>query len=198
MPTEWRLLRRNWRRSSSCFPVTVSSLLEVPRDAGRGLVPVVLVGSGSACALTCWRRLGALARTLALVVSELPFAAGYLLIASVALAPAQGDLDSEVVRPGVVAVADLSGCVIIGRALRADRALGNADRPSRPWTRILRAPLPAFRRDVARTRNLSYGKERAAASMSTLAVTGPSEYRSWCTSTAAASGPAIRTVKPDH
>ena len=47
--------------------------------------------------------------------------------------------------------------VIVRRALRADRALGNPAPPSRPWTRILRAPLPAFRRDVTRMRNLSYG-----------------------------------------
>ena len=58
------------------------------------LVPVVLVGWGTACALTCWRRLGLLARVPALVVNELPFAAGYLLIASIGLALAQGDLDS--------------------------------------------------------------------------------------------------------
>ena len=124
------------------------------------LVPVVLVGWGSACALTCWRRLGALARTPALVVSELPFAAGYLLIASVTLALAQGDLDSlggAVI--GVAAVAVLVGLgVIVLRALRADRALGNPAPPARPWMRILRAPLPAFRRNVARTRNLSYGE----------------------------------------
>ena len=54
------------------------------------LVPVVLVGWGSACALTCWRRLGALARVPALVVDELPFAAGYLLVASIALARPRG------------------------------------------------------------------------------------------------------------
>jgi acetyl esterase/lipase len=30
----------------------------------------------------------------------------------------------------------------------------------RPWTRILTAPLPAFRRDVVRIRNLSYGEGR--------------------------------------
>lgn len=94
----------------------------------------------------------------ALVVNELPFAAGYLLIASIALALAQGDLDS--VGGVVVGVATLAVCIGLGvivlRALRADRALGNAAPPSRPWTRILRAPLPAFRRDVVRTRNLSY------------------------------------------
>ena len=126
------------------------------------LVPVVLVGWGTACALTCWRRLGALARVPALVVNELPFAAGYLLIASIALAAAQGDLDSiggAVI--GVAAVIVLVGlAVIVRRALRADRALGNADPPPRPWTRILLAPVPALRRDVARLRNLSYGEGR--------------------------------------
>ena len=124
------------------------------------LVPVVLVGWGTACALTCWRRLGLLARVPALVVNELPFAAGYLLIASIALALAQGDLDSVdgaiVGGAGLVVLIGLA--VIVRRALRADRALGNPAPPSRPWTRILRAPLPAFRRDVTRMRNLSYGE----------------------------------------
>lgn len=46
------------------------------------LVPVVLVRWGTACALTHWRRLGGLARVPALVTNELPFLAGYLLIAS--------------------------------------------------------------------------------------------------------------------
>jgi acetyl esterase/lipase len=124
------------------------------------LTPVVLVGWGAACALTCWRRLGALARVPALVVNELPFAAGYLLIASIALALAQGDLDSvggAVI--GVAAVVVLIGlAVIVRRALRADHALGNPHPPRRPWPRILRAPLPAFRRNVGPTRNLSYGE----------------------------------------
>jgi hypothetical protein len=126
------------------------------------LVPVVLVGWGTACALTCWRRLGVFARLPALVVNELPFAAGYLLIASVALAAAQGDLDSiggAVV--GVAAVIVLVGlAVIVRRALRADQALGNADPPPRPWARILLAPVPALRRNVVRTPNLSYGEGR--------------------------------------
>ncbi len=124
------------------------------------LVPVVLVGWGTACALTCWRRLGVLARVPALVVDELPFAAGYLLIASIALAAVQGDLDSvggAVI--GVAAVIVLVGlAVIVRRALRADPALGNADPPPRPWMRILLAPVPALRRDVVRMRNLSYGE----------------------------------------
>jgi acetyl esterase/lipase len=126
------------------------------------LVPVVLVGWGVACALTSWRRLGVFARVPALVANELPFAAAYLLIASVALASAQGDLDSvggAVI--GVAAAVALVGLAeVVRRALRADRALGNPQPPSRPWARILRAPLPAFRRDVTRTRNLSYGEGR--------------------------------------
>jgi acetyl esterase/lipase len=126
------------------------------------LIPVVLVGWGAACALTCCRRLGAFARVPALVCNELPFAAGYLLIASIALALAQGDLGSAGgVVLGAAAIVVLVGlAVIVRRALRAHHALGNADPPSRPWTRILRAPLPALRRNVVRTRNLSYGEGR--------------------------------------
>jgi acetyl esterase/lipase len=126
------------------------------------LVPVVLVGWGTACALTSWRWAGVLARVPALVVNELPFAFGYLLTASLALALAQGDLDSAgraVI--GVAAVGVLVGLAVAARrALRADHALGNAGPPSRQWTRILQAPLPAFRRDVVRTRDLSYGEGR--------------------------------------
>ena len=48
--------------------------------------------------------------------------------------------------------------VIVRRALRADAALHNPTPPRRPWRRILMAPLPAFRRDVVRVGNLSYGE----------------------------------------
>jgi len=123
------------------------------------LIPVVLVGWGTACALTCWRRLGALARIPALVTNELPFLGGYLLVASTALALAQGDLDSvggAVVAVGAVVVL-LGLAVVVRRGLRADAALGSPSPVRRPWGRILRAPLPAFRRDVVRIRNLSYG-----------------------------------------
>lgn len=124
------------------------------------LVPVVLVGWGTACALTCWRRLGAVARIPALVTSELPFLGGYLLVASTGLALAQGDLDSVGgVVVAVAAVLVLVGLgVVVRRALRADAALGNPSPARRPWGRILRAPLPPFRRDVVRIRNLSYGE----------------------------------------
>jgi acetyl esterase/lipase len=123
------------------------------------LVPVVLVGWGTVCALTRWRRLGGIARVPALVTSELPFLAGYLLIASIALALAQGDLDSvggAIV--GVAAFVVLLGLVVIvRRALRADAALHNPMPVRRPWRRILMAPLPAFRLGVVRVRDLSYG-----------------------------------------
>jgi acetyl esterase/lipase len=124
------------------------------------LVPVVLVGWGTACALTRWRRLGGLARVPALVTNELPFLAGYLLIASCALALAQGDLDSlGGVIVGVGAVVVFLGLVVIVlRSRRADAALQNPTPVRRPWHRILIAPLPAFRRDVVRVGNLSYGE----------------------------------------
>jgi acetyl esterase/lipase len=95
-----------------------------------------------------------------LVLNELPFLAGYLLIGSTALAFAQGDLDS--VGGVIVAVAALivllGLVVIVRRALRADAALDNPALWRRPWRRILMAPLPAFRRDVVRVRNLAYGE----------------------------------------
>ncbi len=123
------------------------------------VVPVMLVGWGVACALSSWRRLGGVARVPALVLNELPFFAGYLLVASTGLALAQGDLDSVGgVIVGVVALVELLGLVVIvRRAVRADAALHNSTTTRRPWGRILIAPLPAFRRDVVRVRNLSYG-----------------------------------------
>ena len=124
------------------------------------IVPVVLVGWATACALTSWRRLGGVARVPALVLNELPFLAGYLLIASIVGALAEGNLDSVGgVIVGVVALVELLGLVlIVRRALRADAALHNPTPPRRPWRRILLAPLPAFRRDVVPVRNLSYGE----------------------------------------
>lgn len=124
------------------------------------LAPVVLVGWGTACALARWRRLGPAARVPALVTNELPFLAGYLLIASLALALAQGDLGSVGgIIVGVGALVVLVGlAAIVRRALRADGALGNPTPARRPWRRILLAPLPAFRRDVVRVGNLAYGE----------------------------------------
>jgi acetyl esterase/lipase len=97
-----------------------------------------------------------------LVTNELPFLGGYLLIASTALALAQGELNS--VGGAVVAVAALvvllGLAVLVRRAVRADAALHNPPPARRRWNRILLAPLPAFRREVVRVRNLSYGEGR--------------------------------------
>ena len=124
------------------------------------LVPVVLVGWGTACALTCWRRLGTAARIPALVTNELPFLGAYLLTASTALALAQGELDSVGgVIVGVAAVIVLLGlAVIVRRSLRADAALDNPAPVRRPWGRILLAPLRGSRREVVRVCNLPYGR----------------------------------------
>jgi acetyl esterase/lipase len=126
------------------------------------LVPVVLVGWGTFCALTCRRRLGALARVPALVTNELPFLGAYLLVASTALALVQGNLDSVggVIVAVAAAIVVLGLAVVVRRALLADAALGNPTPVRRPWGRILRAPLPAFRRDVVRVRDLPYGEGR--------------------------------------
>jgi acetyl esterase/lipase len=124
------------------------------------LVPVVLVGLATACALGSRRGPGGIARVPAIVVNELPFLAGYLLVASTALALAQGDLDSVAGAVlGVAALVVVLGLVVIvRRALRADAALHNPTPVRRPWHRILIAPVPAVRRDVVRVRNLSYGQ----------------------------------------
>ena len=126
------------------------------------LIPVVLVGWGTVCALTCRRSLGVFARVPALVANELPFLGGYLLIASTGLALVQGNLDSVGgVIVGVAALAVIFGlAVIVKRALESDDALDNPPPANRPWPRILLAPLPAFRRDVVRIGNLSYGQGR--------------------------------------
>ena len=158
------------------------------------LVPVVLVGWGAACALTRWRRLGALARVPAFVVNELPFAAGYLLVASIALALVQGDLDSVGgAAVGLAAVAVLAGlAVLVRRALRADQALrrrgpgrGSCERRCR--RSAVTSPGPATSRTAT---------GRAAPWTSTVAVIAPLANRSCCTSMAARSAPGTRTVKP--
>ena len=120
---------------------------------------VALVSWGVACALTRWRRLGSFAAIPALVVSELPFLVGYLLIASTVLALADGDLDSPAGAAGaVVALLALTGLVVIvRRALRAHAALRNTGKPRRPWGRILRAPFFPGRLGVVRVRGLAYG-----------------------------------------
>jgi acetyl esterase/lipase len=123
------------------------------------LLTVAVVSWGVACALSRWRRLGSFAAIPALVVSELPFLAGYLLVASTVLAFADGDLGSAAGAAGaVVALIALAGLVVIvRRALRAHAALRNTGKPGRPWGRILRAPFFPGRLDVVRVRGLAYG-----------------------------------------
>jgi acetyl esterase/lipase len=123
---------------------------------------VAVVSWGVACALTRWRRLGPLSAIPAVVVSEMPFIVGYLLIASTLLAYVQGDLNSPGGAAGAaVALLGLAGLtVIVRRALRAHAALGNSGPPRRPWGRILRAPFFPGRPGVARHRGLAYGDGR--------------------------------------
>ena len=120
---------------------------------------VALVSWGVVCALTRWRRLGSLSAIPALLVSELPFIIGYLLIASTVLALVDGDLDSPGGAVGAaVALLALAGLiVVVCRAMRAHAALRNAGRPRRPWGRILRARFFPGRLDVVRVRGLAYG-----------------------------------------
>ena len=120
---------------------------------------VAVVCWGVVCALTRWPRLGSFAAIPALLVSELPFIVGYLLIASTVLAFVDGDLDSPGGAAGaVVALFALAGLVVVvDRSLRAHAALRNAGKPVRPWARILRAPFYPGRLDVVRVRGLAYG-----------------------------------------
>ncbi len=120
---------------------------------------VAFISWGVACALTRWQRLGSFSAIPALLVSELPFIAGYLLIASTVLAFADGDLGSPGGAGGAaVALFALAGLmVVVRRAMRAHAALHNAGQPRRPWARILRAPFFPGRPDVIRVRDLAYG-----------------------------------------
>ena len=120
---------------------------------------VAVLSWGVACALTRWRRLGSFSAIPALVVSELPFIVGYLLVGSTVLALVDSDLDSPGGAAGAaVALLALAGLVVIVcRALRAHAALRNAGKPGRPWCRILRSPFFPGRLDVVRVRGLAYG-----------------------------------------
>ncbi len=82
---------------------------------------VAVISWGVACALTRWRRLGPFSAIPALVVNEMPFIVGYLLIASTVFALFEGDLDSPGgVAGAAVALLALAGLVVVvRRALRA-------------------------------------------------------------------------------
>ena len=119
---------------------------------------VALVSWGVACALTRWRRLGSFSAIPALLVSELPFIVGYLLIASTVLALVDGDLGSPGGAAGA-AVALLawpawwSWCA--ARCARTRRCATPGGRGGRGAASCAPRSSPAGRR--GRVRGLAYG-----------------------------------------
>ena len=158
---------------------------------------VAVVSWGVACALTRWRRLGTFSAIPALVVSELPFLVGYLLIASTVLALADGDLGSPA---GAAAAASRcspwpawwSSCAArcartrhcatpVSRGGRgAASCAPRSSRAGSTWSGC--AALPTATGRTARWTSIT-------------AVTGRPALRSCCTSMAAASIPATRPAK---
>jgi acetyl esterase/lipase len=121
----------------------------------------------TSCAL--WPRVPAQSRRrsvsfwLGFLVNELPFLATLVLVASTALAAAQGDLVTPVGLVGLVcAVATIAGLAIVAvRALPTrdvmDRAVPGAGRgASRRWARIVLWPFPFPSPSVQRSRNIAY------------------------------------------
>jgi acetyl esterase/lipase len=123
---------------------------------------VAVISWGVLCALTRWRRFGSLSAIPALIVSELPFIVGYLLVASTVLALADGDLGSPGGLAGAaVALLALAGLVVVvGRALCADATLGLTGKPRRPWALVhgqndMRVSAPGVRAFAERVRAVS-------------------------------------------
>lgn len=110
-----------------------------------------------------------------LLLNEVPFVGIYVLVASTALAAAQGDLHTTGARVtaavAAVAIVGLSvsawlgvrASEVVGRALEEGLGAGWRDRVHapprrhRPWARILLLPVPMRRRDVQRIADISYG-----------------------------------------
>ncbi|WP_234313736.1 alpha/beta hydrolase [Streptomyces sp. NBRC 109706] len=110
-----------------------------------------------------------------MLINEVPFLGIYFLVASTALAAAQGDLQTTGARMtvAVAALATIGLTVSAWRGVRSDVAVGRALddglragwrervraplRRHRPWARILLLPGHMRRRDVTRVRNISYG-----------------------------------------
>ncbi|OIJ84536.1 alpha/beta hydrolase [Streptomyces colonosanans] len=121
------------------------------------------------------RPLATLSFWFGLILNEVPFVGIYVLVASTALAAAQGDLDSTgaKVTAAVAAVATIGLALsawqglrtkqVVGRALEEGLGTGWRDRVHvplrrhRPWARILLLPVLMRRRDVHRIPNISYG-----------------------------------------
>jgi hypothetical protein len=162
------------------------------------LFAVALYSWGVVCALTRWRRLGSLSAIPALLVSELPFILGYLLIASTVLALADGDLGSPGGAAGAaVALLALAGLVVIvRRAMRAHAALRSPPQSQHGRGAASCAP-PASRAGPAWSgcAALPTATGRAARWRCTTAATSQPARRSCCISMAAASPPATRPAK---
>ncbi|MGW0694110.1 alpha/beta hydrolase [Streptomyces sp. NPDC002738] len=108
-------------------------------------------------------------------LNEVPFVGIYVLVASTALAAAQGDLESPgaKVTTAVAAVVTVGLAVSAWRGLRTDQVVGQALeqglgtgwrdrvhvplRRHRPWARILLLPGLMRQRDVQRIPNIGYG-----------------------------------------
>jgi len=86
------------------------------------LIPVVLVAWGVACALTTWRALGVVAALPALLVNELPFVTGLWLVASTAVAVADGDLPADADTAGLARFVMM---VAEGNAVHAAAGVGS-------------------------------------------------------------------------
>jgi acetyl esterase/lipase len=146
------------------------------------LVTVLVLAWCTSFALVPLRRpwaLGRLSWVSAFLLNELPFVAGFWLLASTLLAAGQGDLDSPVggVALGIAVLTAGGLLVVTWRGMRTGQATGralteglgagwratlDADlaaglRRRRPLARILFAPYLMRRRDVERVANLRYG-----------------------------------------
>ena len=143
------------------------------------VLAVGVVGLGMALAVrplgrSGWR--GTISWLVSVVPSESPFVAFYWVTAVTLLALAQGDLGSPVgwVGLGLAAVSFIGAPILVSRSLQARtavddafvRALGPGWRAgierlpaSRglPWLRIVLAPVPLFRWNVRRIKNIAYG-----------------------------------------
>jgi hypothetical protein len=139
------------------------------------LITVAFVAWCTALALAPFRRprrLAVLSWISGMVVNELPLVAFAFLLASTALAIAEGDVDSPggVAIAGVAALAAAGLGVLVWRARRTapavERALreglgegrqGGASGRHMHWERLLLFPFPLRPRDVERVASIAYG-----------------------------------------
>jgi acetyl esterase/lipase len=110
------------------------------------------------------RTTGRLSWILSCVINEWPLLAVYWVLASTALAVAQGSLSGPggLIALAVALITPAVAGVLVRRSLRARRVVAEAldgapGARATPWPRILFAPLPLTHRGVERVSNLSYG-----------------------------------------